>query len=164
MHAVDWIDEMENTLADAVEVRNRESLHRYVVQVAHRFGEGNEDLRVIPAILGEIKEIKEDILAINVEIKDVKKDILATNAEIKDIKKEILAVNTEMLGIRNDIRVIHVRMEASDKRFEDLTRHIDTRFRETQHNLDRRFNAMQAMTALGFTVIATMMTLIRLFG
>lgn len=161
MHAVDWIDEMENTLADAVEVKNRESLHRYVVQVAHRFGETDEGFRTVPAILEEIRDIKDDIRRTNAEFKE---EIRAVNLEIKGIKEDIRAINSEMLVIRGDIRTIHVRMEASDTRFEDLTRQIDTRFRETQHNMDKRFNGMQALLALGFTVIATMMTLIRLFG
>lgn len=137
--AQEWVEDLEKDLAEAVEVKNRDSLHRYMTRLAEQFSRSGESgsERSEPASGTHF------------------------GAEISTLLTEIRAINSRIEAMQTSM----------DKRFEELTHTMDKRFGDMTHYMDKRFedmnkrfNGMQALLALGFTVIATMMTVIRLFG
>ena len=136
----DIVNLLENELEEAFEVKNKKSLHRYVVLMVDRFArrelEEERENRVVQAI----DELRRDTVA----------------------------------GFER----IDVRFEKMDRRFEAMQSQIDQRFEAMQIQMDRRFEAVDkrfddvnkrftmvvALMSVFFTVLAGMMTVLRLFG
>ena len=91
-----------------------------------------------------------------------------------------LVIQNEKINSLNEkfdlfIHQMDKRFEQSDKRFEDMNHNldkrfeqVDKRFEETNNNMnrrfdqvDKRFNLLTFFMSLGFTVLATMLTLFR---
>ena len=186
MMAQEWVEDLEKDLAEAVEVKNRDSLHRYMTRLAEQFGRSGEagSERLEPAsgthFGAEISTLLTEIRAINSRIETMQTSMDKRFEELTHtMDKRFEAVDKRFEDMRH---YMDKRFEAVDKRFEEMHANMDKRFEEMHANMDKRFeemhanmgkrfedmnkrfNGMQALLALGFTVIATMMTVIRLFG
>ncbi|MCA1755793.1 MAG: hypothetical protein LC641_14065 [Spirochaeta sp.] len=164
MMAQEWVEDLENDLAEAVEVKNRDSLHRYMSRLAEQFGKTGEAGRgqSEPAsgtqFGAEISTLLIEIRAINSRIETMQNSMDKRFEELThNMDKRFEAVDKRFEDMQKSM---DKRFEAVDKRFEDMTHSMDKRFED----MNKRFNGMQALMALGFTVLATMMTVIRLFG
>lgn len=155
--AQEWVEDLEKDLAEAVEVKNRDSLHRYMTRLAEQFSRSGES--------GSERSEPASGTHFGAEISTLLTEIRAINSRIE-------AMQTSMDKRFEELtHSMDKRFGAVDKRFEELTHTMDKRFGDMTHYMDKRFedmnkrfNGMQALLALGFTVIATMMTVIRLFG
>ena len=151
MMAQEWVEELEKDLAEAVEVKNRDSLHRYMSRLAEQFGKTGE---ASGSGGGGSEQPSSTDKRFEELIHNMDKRFEAVDKRFEDMHKSM-----------------DKRFEAVDKRFEDMQKNMDKRFEELTHNMnnrfedmDKRFNSMQMLMVLGFTVLATMMTVIRLFG
>ncbi len=157
----DIVNLLENELEEAFEVRNKKSLHRYVVLMVDRFArreiEDERENRVVEAIEG------------------LRRDTVAGFERI-DARFEKMDQRFEAMQAQMDQRfdAVDKRFEAMDKRFEALQLQIDRRFEAVEKRFDdvnKRFEAVDkhfamvvALMSVFFTVLAGMMTVLRLFG
>jgi len=73
--------------------------------------------------------------------------------------------------LRSQRELMQLGFNQMDKRFESMQKQSDTRFEMMQKNMDTRFDDMNKkfnmitwMMSAGFTIIATVITLISIFG
>jgi len=177
MMAQEWVEELEKDLAEAVEVKNRDSLHRYMSRLAEQFGKtgaasesgGGDSEQPSSTHFGTaISTLLTEIRAINSRIETMQKS-MDQRFEAVDRRFEELThyMDKRFEAVDKRFEAVDKRFEAVDKRFEELMHNMDKRFEAVDkrfEDMNKRFNGMQALMALGFTVIATMMTVIRLFG
>ena len=62
--------------------------------------------------------------------------------------------------IRNQRELMQLGFNQMDKRFESMQKQTDARF----DDVNRKFTMMMWMTSAGFTIIATVMTLLKIFA
>jgi tetrahydromethanopterin S-methyltransferase subunit G len=143
----DIVNLLENELEEAFEVKNKKSLHRYVVLMVDRFArrelEEERESRVVQAI----EELRRDTVA---------------GFERIDIRFEKMDQRFEAMQAQMDQR-----FDAVDKRFEALQLQMDRRFEAVDKRFDdvnKRFAMVVALMSVFFTVLAGMMTVLRLFG
>ena len=119
-------DILEQELEDAVEVKNRKSLHRYIT-----------------------------ILTENLVRQD------RNDREHSEFREAILRINTRMEeGFRRmdeRFEAVEKRFEAVDKRFDDVNRRFDDVNRRFD-DVNKRFSMMFTFITIGFTALATLMS------
>lgn len=136
----DIVEILEHELESAVEVKDKRALHRYVTILVERVVSRKEH------------EAAED------EVK----------AEIGGLRGDVTLIAERM---QQGFTRMDERFAAVDKRFEDLQKSMDKRFEDTHRTMherftavDKRFNTLVALSSTFFVVLATMMTLMRIFG
>ncbi|TVR87833.1 MAG: hypothetical protein EA428_12675 [Spirochaetaceae bacterium] len=169
--AQEWVEDLEKDLAEAVEVKNRDSLHRYISRLAEHFGRtgesgsGQPELASVTNFGAQISTLLTEIRAINARIESMQISMDKRFEELTHyMDKRFEAVDKRFEDMQKSM---DKRFEAVDKRFEDMQNSMEKRFEAVDkrfEDMNKRFNGMQALLALGFTVLATMMTVIRLFG
>ncbi len=119
------IEMLEQELQDAVEVKDKKSLHRYIVLLA-------ENIVQKSAFEQSILEMQSDIKVLAEIMKE----------GFKQIDKRFEAVDKRF-------EAVDKRFEAVDKRFEDMYRYMDKRFED----MNKRFNMMFTFMNIGFGII-----------
>ncbi len=130
------IEILEHELQSAVEVKDRGSLHRYVVLLVENVVGRKEHERSENSLKGELGALRSDVA------------LIAERME-------------------QGFAAMDKRFEQVDKRFEELTHQMDKRFEQVDkrfEQLDKRFTMLVALTSTFFVVLATMMTVLRIFG
>jgi hypothetical protein len=125
----DIIGLLESELEAAFEVRDKQSLHRYVVLMIDRFA---------------ARESEEE------HHSRLERKMDEGFAEIKDDVRTIAAT------MKEGFARVDERFEAVDKRFEAVDKRFD--------DMNKRFNSLVVLMSVFFTVLAGMMTALRLFG
>ena len=146
----DIIGLLESELEAAFEVRDKQSLHRYVVLMIDRFAarESEEEHH------SRLERKMDEGFA---EIKDDVRTIAAT------MKEGFARVDERFEAVDKRFEAVDKRFEAVDKRFEDMNKRfeaVDKRF----DDMNKRFNSLVVLMSVFFTVLAGMMTALRLFG
>ncbi len=143
----DIVDLLETELEEAFEVKNKKSLHRYVVLMVDRFArreiEDEQQSRIVQAI----EELGRDGIA---------------GFERMDLRFEKTDQRFEALQLQ-----MHQRFDAVERRFEAMQLHMDRRFEAVDKRFDdvnKRFNTAVALMSVFFTLLAGMMTALRIFG
>ena len=122
---------LEQELEEAVEVKNKKSLHRYIVLLTENivrkesYNREQHEIRSDIKILAEI--IKQGFERMDKRFEAVDKRFEAVDKRFEDMQK-----------------YMDKRFEAVDKRFEDM---------------DKRFSMMFKFMSLGFTVLALIMVI-----
>ncbi len=131
----DIIGLLESELEAAFEVRDKQSLHRYVVLMIDRFAarESEEERH------SRLERKMDEGFA---EIKDDVRTIAAT------MKEGFARVDERFEAVDKRFEAVDKRFEAVDKRFDDM---------------NKRFNSLVVLMSVIFTVLAGMMTALRLF-
>ncbi|MFP4565854.1 MAG: hypothetical protein ACLFNX_05080 [Spirochaetaceae bacterium] len=131
----DIVGLLESELEAAFEVRDKQSLHRYVVLMIDRFAarESEEERH------SRLERKMDEGFA---EIKDDVRTIAAT------MKEGFARVDERFEAVDKRFEAVDKRFEAVDKRFDDM---------------NKRFNSLVVLMSVIFTVLAGMMTALRLF-
>ncbi|NBC29577.1 MAG: hypothetical protein GVY29_06245 [Spirochaetes bacterium] len=139
----DIIGLLESELEAAFEVRDKQSLHRYVVLMIDRFAvresEEEHHSRLERKMDEGFAEIKDDVRTIAATMKE---GFARVDERFESVDKRFEAVDQRFDDVNK-------RFEAVDKRFEDM---------------NKRFNSLVVLMSVFFTVLAGMMTALRLFG
>ena len=124
-------DILEHELEDAFPVKNKESLHRYILLLTQNYLKKETFQESIDRNHREHQELRSDI--------------------------QLIAARMEEGFKRMDERfeAVDKRFEANDKKFESLEKQMDQRF----EMMDKRFNRSNFFLAFGFTVITVLITL-----
>jgi len=171
----DIVNLLENELEEAFEVRNKKSLHRYVVLMVDRFArreiEDERENRVVEAIEGLRRDTVAGFERIDLRFEKMDQRFEAMQAQM-DQRFDAVDKRFEALQLQMDRRfeAVDKRFEAVDKRFDDVNKRfeaVDKRFDDVNKRFDdvnKRFAMVVALMSVFFTVLAGMMTVLRLFG
>ena len=89
--------------------------------------------------------------------KRVKKLLREILKEEPEILKEVLPLYPSEVATKEDIKML---IQMMDKRFEALQREMDARF----EGIDKRFSMLTWFMGAGFSLLALLITLLKLFG
>ena len=149
------IEVLEHELEEAFEVKNKKSLHRYVIllteNIVRKDNYEKEQLKVSSEIQNLTEIVKQGFLRMDERFEAVDK-------RFEDLY--------HYMDKRFD--AVDKRFEAVDKRFEDLYHYMDKRFedsrqsindqlKESKQDMDKRFSQLQWTMGLGFTILAALM-------
>ncbi len=131
---------LEEELEEAVEVKNRKSLHRYIILLTDNIA-GKEENRM------EHTEFQQELIKMdgrfNQLLTELREGFRRMDQRFESADQRFEAVQQQM----------DRRFEASDNRFEILERHFD-----------KRFSMMFSFITIGFVILATMMSVFQFLG
>jgi flagellar capping protein FliD len=139
----DYADILERELSDAVEVKNPDSLHRYIKLMVNTMVERKEYQWETAGLRSDIKSLTESM-----------------NNGFKLMEERFKRVDERFEQVDNRFEQMQKQM---DQRFEQVERRfeqVDKRFEDINH----RFNQMFAFITVGFTVLATITVLFKFIG
>ena len=137
-------DLLEQELEEAVEVKNKRSLHRYITLLA-------ENLVMRDRSDREHSEFREAFIRIDTRIEE---GFRRMDQRFEHEKEQFKRVDKRFEQVEKRFEQVDKRFEQVDRRFEQM----DGRFESLQHSMDRRFNMMFRFMSLGFIIIATLMS------
>ena len=147
---------LESELNEAVQVKNPESLHRYVSLLTHSFllkeNNDREHSEFREAMARGDARWKELINHMDIKFDAVDKRFEAVDKRFEAVDKRFEAVDKRF---DETIREMGTRFSAVDKRFTETIREMDTRFSA----VDKQFTLSHRLTTFGFILIATLMSL-----
>ena len=134
---------LEQELEEAVEVRNKKSLHRYVILLTEN---------IVPKSIYEQStlEIRNDI---KILAEAMKQGFERIDKRFEAIDKRFEAVDKRFEDM---YKYMDKRFEAVDKRFEDMYKYMDKRFEAIDkrfEDMNKRFNMMFTFMNIGFGII-----------
>lgn len=140
----DFASILEEELEEAVEVKNRKSLHRYITLLTENIA-GKEENRM------EHTEFQQELIKIdgrfNQMITEVREGFNRMDQRFETMQS---SMDQRFESVQQQM---DRRFEASDIRFETLERHFD-----------KRFTMMFSFITIGFVVMATMMSVFQFLG
>jgi nitrate reductase assembly molybdenum cofactor insertion protein NarJ len=168
----DIVGLLESELEAAFEVKDKQSLHRYVVLMVDRFaaraGEEERHSRLERKMDEGFAEIKEDVRSIAAAMREgfarFEERFEAIDQRFVTVDKRFEEQN-EKFEAR--FAAIDKRFEAIDRRFEEQKEMFEARFEAVDKRFDdmnKRFNSLVVLMSVFFTVLAGMMTALRVFG
>lgn len=145
---------LEEELEEAVEVKNRKSLHRYITLLTANLVK-KEDNRM------EHTEFQQELIKIDSRFKqmitEVREGFKRMDQRFESVDKRFESVDKRFESIDKKFEAVRQQMDrrfnASDKRFESMERHFD-----------KRFSMMFSFITIGFIVMATMMSVFQFLG
>ena len=144
LHMEELSEMLEHELESAVEVKDKNSLHRYIRLLVENTAQKQWfDIG--------IAEVKSDVRMI-AERMDHGFKLMEQRFNAMDDRFETMQVQMDK------------RFEAVDKRFDDVNKRfeaVDKRFDAMQSQMNSRFNSTIIFSAAGFTVIAMLMSLFK---
>ena len=136
----DIVELLESELEEAFEVKDKKSLHRYVVLMVDRFAsrsaEEEREARLQKAMNAGFTAVREDVQTI---ASSMREGFTRMDERLEQMERRF-----------------EERFEAVDQRFEDFSKRFD--------DVNRRFNMLVVLMSVFFTVLGGMMTALRLFG
>ena len=176
----EMIDLLEAELEAAFEVKDKKSLHRYVVLMVDNFAmrqrEEERFKQTMNAFDGLRREMKDEFAQVHDDIRLIAERMehgfkrVDERFEAVDKRFEDLTARFEARFDANDKRfdANDKRFEAVDKRFEDLTARFEARFDANDKrfgavdkrfdDMNKRFSQMFALVSLFFTLLAGLIT------
>jgi len=135
------VEVLEEELAGAFEVKDKKSLHRYVLLLTENIvkKENYEKQQL---------EIKSDIRTL-AEL--VKQGFEHMDKRFEAVDKRFEAVDKRFEAVDKRFEIVNKRFEAVDKRFEDLIHYMDKRFEDLIHYMDKRFEDLNKRFTMMFT-------------
>ncbi len=160
----DMIEILERELESAVEVKDRSALHRCVTML-------------VESVVGR-KEYEHSERSVSREIGELRGEVRLIAERMEQgfarMDERFAATDKRFEAMDKRFEAMDKRFEAMDKRFEDLTHHMDKRFESVDkrfesvdkrfEDMNKRFSMLVALNTTFFVVLATMMTVLRLFG
>ncbi|MFP4542477.1 MAG: hypothetical protein ACLFR7_12690 [Opitutales bacterium] len=160
----DIIGLLESELEAAFEVKDKQSLHRYVVLMVDRFAaratEEQRHSRLERKMDEGFTGIKEDVRSIAATMRE---GFARFDERFEAIDQRFEAAEKRFEDMNRRFEAIDKRFEAVDQRFEDMNKRfeaVDQRFED----MNKRFNSLVVLMSVFFTVLAGMMTALRIFG
>ena len=157
---------LEEELAEAFEVKNQKSLHRYVVLLTSGYVEQESHQRQFAEVTGSIKEMltsmKEGFRRMDDHFGSMQKQMdTRFAASQKQMDERFNALQKQM---DERFSAQELRFEDVNKRFDDVNRHFDdvnSRFDDMNKRFDdmnKRFDSQHRLISLGFAAIALIIT------
>jgi flagellar capping protein FliD len=137
---------LEQELEEAVEVKNRKSLHRYAVILA-------ENIVQRSVYEQSILEIKNDIKILT---ETMKQGFESIDKRFELIDKRFESIDKRFESIDKRFESIDKRFESIDKRFEDMYNYMNKRFEDVNNrfeDMNKRFSMMFTFMNIGFGII-----------
>lgn len=138
---------LEEELEEAVEVKNRKSLHRYITLLTENIA-GKEENRM------EHTEFQQELLKMdgrfNQLLTELREGFRRMDQRFESVDKRFESFDKRFESVQQQM---DRRFEASDNRFEILERHFD-----------KRFSMMFSFITVGFVILATMMSVFQFLG
>ena len=139
---------LEEELSNAVEVKSREALHRYVRLMVGSIFERSEYMTETDSIHPDIRVIAETI----------KEGFRRMDSRLKDLQTQMNARFVAVDKRFEDMQAqANARFVAVDKRFEDTQTQMNVRFED----VNRRFTMMFTFMTVGFTAIVTLISIFK---
>ncbi|NIA29248.1 MAG: hypothetical protein GWP06_04945 [Actinobacteria bacterium] len=132
----DIVEILEHELEDAVQVKNKDSLHRYVVLLAKNIVQKSAFDQNITEFRGDIRVLAETM----------KRGFETIDKRFEMIDKRFEAVDKRFEDMYT---YMNKRFDAVDKRFEDIYKYMDKRFED----IDKRFTMMFTFMNIGFSIL-----------
>jgi uncharacterized protein (DUF885 family) len=142
-------DILEKELKKAVEIRDPDSLHRYVVILTQRLVEQRTHEAAYSTLLDEIRQIS-----------------VSMQQGFELMEKRFAALDERFAAQLERFNAIDHRFDTQEKHFEALQKQIDERFRAQEQrfeDMNKRFFGIQRFMGVGFTVLAVLITSFNLF-
>jgi hypothetical protein len=140
MEMADLAQILEEELGEAVEVKNRKSLHRYITLLTDNLVK-REDNKM------EHSEFQQELIKIDGRF----------NQMITEVREGFKRMDQRFEAVEQ-------RFEAVDKKFESVQQQMDRRFVSMERHFDKRFYMMFSFITIGFVVMATMMSVFQFLG
>ena len=131
---------LEEELEEAVEIKNRKSLHRYIILLTENIA-GKEENRM------EHTEFQQELIKIDGRF----------NQMITEVREGFNRMDHRFEAMQQQM---DRRSKSADQKFEAVQHQMDRRF----DIVDKRFNRQTAMMSIGFLVITTLITIYRFLG
>ncbi len=141
---------LEQELEGAVDVKDKEFLHRYIILMAENFVQKEEHVTEV----GAIHQMQSDIKILAESMKE--------SFERMDRRFEAVDQRFEDMLLLMDKR-----FEAVDKRFEGMQKYTDKRFEAVDKRFDdvnKRFTMMFSFVSIGFIIVSTLVTVFQFLG
>jgi chromosome segregation ATPase len=132
---------LEEKFEEAVEVKSKRSLHRWVELLMASIVERNEYMNETGSLRSDIRTIAETM----------KEGFRRMDERFAAVDKRFEAVDKRFEDMQASM---NARFEAVDKRFEDMQTSMNARFED----VNRRFTMMFSFMTVGFTVMAILMS------
>ena len=142
---------LEEELEEAVEVKNRKSLHRYITLLTENIT-GKEGNRM------EHTEFQQELIKIDGRFNQMITEV-REGFKRMDQRFEAMQIQT-----KQRFEAVDQRFEAVDKKFESVQQQMDRRFVSMERHFDKRFSMMFSFITIGFVVMATMMSVFQFLG
>ena len=136
---------LEHELEDAVQIKNKESLHRYISLLTQNYLKRETFQESIDRNHREHQELRSDIQLIAARMEE----------GFKRMDERFTAVDKRFESIDKRFESMDKRFESVDRRFESMEKQMDQRF----EMMDKRFNRSNFFLGFGFTGITALMTL-----
>ncbi|MDA3938367.1 MAG: hypothetical protein PF693_03525 [Spirochaetia bacterium] len=131
------VEVLEHELEEAFEVKNKKSLHRYVILLTENIVKKDtyekEQLKVSSQIQNLTEIVKQGFQRMDERFEAVDKRFEAVDKRFEEM------------------------LHYMDKRFEDSRKSIDERLKDSKQDMDKRFTQLQWTMGLGFTILAALM-------
>jgi DNA anti-recombination protein RmuC len=150
----DIVEILESELEKAFEVKNPESLHRYVVMMVERFASKAIADRQDARFDEVLTSVREGFERMDLRFEDTQ----------RQMDQRFEAMQTQM---DQRFEAVHERFEAMDKRFEAVQTQMAERFEAVDKRFDdvnKRFTMVVSLMSVFFTLLAGMITAFGVFG
>ena len=138
---------LEQELENAFEVKDKKSLHRFVLLFSDNIINKTQYIKDTNDIVASLKE------GFNL----MEKRFIQVDKRFEMMEKRFEAVDKRF-------EMMEKRFEAVDKRFEDLYKHIDKRFEAVDkrfEDMNSKFVMMFRFMSIGFTIITILIVLFK---
>jgi hypothetical protein len=150
MEMADLAQILEEELEEAVEVKNKKSLHRYITLLTDNLVK-KEDNKM------EHTEFQQELIKIDGRFNQM---IIEVREGFKRMDERFESVDKRFESVDKRFESVDKRFESIDKKFEAVQQQMNRRFDAT----DKRFNRQTAMMSIGFLVITSLITIYRFPG
>lgn len=131
---------LEEELEEAVEIKNRKSLHRYIILLTENIARKEENRM-------EHNEFQQELIKIDGRF----------NQLITEVREGFNRMDHRFEAMQQQM---DRRFKSADQKFDAVQHQMDRRF----DIVDKRFNRQTAMMSIGFLVITTLITIYRFLG
>ena len=168
-------DILEQDLEEAVEVKNKKSLHRYITLLTEnivrkdRYEREHTEFREVFLQIGTrieegFRRMDEHFGFMDKRFTHVEKRFEQVDKRFEQVEKKFEQVDKRFEQVEKRFEQVEKRFEQSDKRFESMQADMNRRFEKVDErfeSMDVRFNRVTAFLTAGFAFLAVLITVFR---
>ena len=155
MHEI--VEILEGELENAVEIKDRKSLHRYVVLMVDSVVGRKEHESSTQRVEAQLGGLRSDVALI---AERMEQGFARMDERFEGLQRQMddrfAASERRFLDINNRFDDVNKRFDDVNKRFDDVNKRFD--------DVNKRFTMLVGLTTSFFVILAGMMTALRIFG
>ena len=152
------IEVLEHELEEAFEVKNKKSLHRYVILLTENIVKKENYEKEQLKATSETQKLTETV------VQGFKRMDKRFEEMLHYMDKRFDSVDKRFESMQNSMdKRFEEMLHYTDKRFEESQQSINARLKESQQAMDKRFSQLQWTMGLGFTILAALMGIFNFF-